>query len=50
MYTLYMLQGLAPFVGGMCLDNFLRRQGELCNIRDYPENVVKYDRQNPEDA
>ncbi len=50
MYTLYMLQGLAPLVGGMCLENYLRRHGELCNIRDYPANVVKYDRQNPEDA
>jgi len=50
MYTLYMLQGLAPFIGGVCLDNYLRRQGELCNIRDYPPNVVKYDKPNPKDA
>jgi hypothetical protein len=50
MYTLYMLQGLAPFVGGLCLENFITRQGELCNVRDYPPNVVKYDKPNPEHA
>ena len=50
MYTLYMLQGLAPFVGGLCLDNYIHRQGELCNIRDYPANVVKYDRPDPKNG
>jgi len=50
MYTLYMLKGMAPFIGAVCLDNFLHRQGELCNVRDYPEYVVKYDKPNPEDA
>ena len=50
MYTLLFLKSAAPFIGGMCLDNFLRRQGELCNIRDYPANVVKYDPQDPENA
>ena len=50
MYTLFFLKGAAPFIGGMCLDNFLRRQGELCNVRDYPPNVVKYDKPNPEHA
>ncbi len=50
MYTLYMLQGLAPFIGGLCLDNFLHRQGEFCNIRDYQAPIVKYDKPNPEDA
>ena len=50
MYTLELLKALAPFVGGLCLDNYIHRQGELCNIKDYPEYVVKYDRQKPEDA
>ena len=50
MYTLFFLKGAAPFIGAMCMDNFLHRQGELCNIRDYPTNVVKYDKPNPEDA
>jgi hypothetical protein len=50
MYTLYMLQGLVPFVGGLCLDNYLRRHGEFCNIRDYPAAVIKYDKQDPKDG
>jgi hypothetical protein len=50
MYTLYILQGLAPFIGGLCLDNYLRMQGELCNVRQPPDIVVKYDRQDPKDA
>jgi len=47
---MYTLQFLAPFVAGICVENFITRQGELCNIRDYPPNVVKYDKPNPEDA
>jgi len=47
---MYTLQFLAPFVAGICVENFITRQGELCNIRDYPANVVKYDKPNPEDA
>jgi hypothetical protein len=50
MYTLYMLQGLVPFVGSLCLDNYLRRHGEFCNIRDYPAAVIKYDKQDPKDG
>jgi len=50
MYTLYMLQGLAPFIGGLCLDNYLHRQGDFCNIRQPPDIVVKYDKQDPKDA
>jgi len=50
MYTLEMLKFLAPFAGALCMENFVYRQGELCNIRDYPPNVVKYDKQDPKDA
>jgi hypothetical protein len=50
MYTLYVLQGLAPFIGAMCVDNFIRRQGELCNAREHPSHVLKYDPQDPENA
>lgn len=45
-----MLQGMAPFVGALCLENFLYRQGELCNFRDYKAPIVKYDKPNPEAA
>ena len=50
MYTLYMLQGLVPLVGGMCLDNYLRKQGELCNFRDSQPQAMKYYQPSPEDA
>ena len=47
---MYTLQFLAPFVAGLCFENFMLKQGELCNVRDYPPNVVKYDKPNPEHA
>ena len=47
---MYTLQLLAPLVGGLCFDNFVNRQGELCNIRDYPPQITKYYQQSPEDA
>ena len=47
---MYTLQFLAPFVAGLCFENFMLKQGELCNVRDYPPNVVKYDKPNPEAA
>jgi len=50
MYTLYMLKGLAPFIGGLCLENFMSKQGDLCNFRQPPDYVVKYDKPNPEAA
>ena len=43
-----MLKGLAPFIGGLCLENFMTKQGELCNFRQPPDYVVKYDKQNSE--
>lgn len=50
MYTLYMLKGLAPFVGGLCLENFMSKQGDFCNFRQPPDHVVRYDKPNPEAA
>ena len=47
---MYTLQLLAPLVAGSCFENFMSRQGELCNIRDYPAKVTKYDPQDPENA
>jgi hypothetical protein len=47
---MYTLQLLAPFVAGLCFDNFMRAQGEWCNFREPPDLVLKYDKQNPEDA
>ena len=50
MYTLEMLKALAPFIGSLCVDNFLHKQGDLCNFRRPPDYVVKYDKPNPEHA
>ena len=47
---LWQLSLVAPFVGGLCVDNFIKMQGELCNFRQPPDNVVKYDQPNPEAA
>lgn len=47
---LWQLSLVAPFVAGLCLDNFLKMQGELCNVRQPPDIVVKYDKQDPKDA
>jgi hypothetical protein len=50
MYTLYALQFLAPTVAGLCFENFITKQGELCNFRDHPAAVMKYDKQDPKDG
>ena len=50
LFRSYMMQALAPFVAGVCFDNFIKMQGELCNIRQPPEVVLKYDRQDAKDA
>lgn len=47
---MYGLSYLLPFIGQLCFANFVSKQGELCNFRQPPDVVVKYDRQNPEDA
>jgi hypothetical protein len=50
MYTLQMLQAIAPLIGGLCVDNYLYMQGDLCNFRQPPDYVLKYDKQDPKDA
>ena len=50
MYTLEMLKALAPFAGALCFENFVYRQGDFCNFRDYRPAVVRYDKPNPEAA
>ena len=47
---LFQLKAIAPLVGGLCLDNFMSKQGDLCNFRQSPDYVVKYEKQNPENA
>jgi hypothetical protein len=47
---MYTIQLLAPFVAGLCFENFMTKQGELCNIRQPPDVVLKYDKQDPKDA
>jgi len=44
----YTLQLLAPFIAGLCFDNFVSKQGELCNFRDSQVPVIKYDTQSSE--
>ena len=36
------IQLLAPFIVGVCLNNFIDKQGEICNVRQTNPNVVKY--------
>lgn len=50
MNSLQMLQAIAPFIGGLCLDNYLHMQGDLCNFRQPPDYVVKYDKQDSKNA
>lgn len=50
MYTIQMLQALAPFAGALCIENFIHKQGDLCNFADHRPSVVKYDKPNPEAA
>lgn len=50
MYTLEMLKALAPFAGALCFENFVYRQGDFCNFRDYRSSVVRYNKPNPESA
>ena len=46
---MYTLQLLAPIVGGLCFQNFMTKQGELCNFRDLQPQVMKYYQPSPED-
>ena len=47
---MYTIQFLAPFVAGLCLENFMTKQGEICNFRQPPDYVLKYAKPNPEAA
>jgi hypothetical protein len=47
---MYTIQFLAPFVAGLCFDNFMTKQGTLCNFRESSPQVVRYAKQNPEHA
>jgi hypothetical protein len=47
---MYTVQLLAPFLAGICFDNFVRMQGEWCNFREPPAPVVKYDPKSPENS
>jgi hypothetical protein len=42
MYTLYFI---APIVVGLCVDNFVTMQGDLCNFRQPSDVVLKYEKQ-----
>jgi hypothetical protein len=33
---------LAPFVVGICLNNFVSVKGDICNFRQSPPPVIKY--------
>lgn len=50
MYTIQLLAPLAPIVAGLCVDNFITKQGDLCNFRQPRFSVLKYDKPNPEAA
>ncbi len=47
---LWQLKAVAPLVGGLCFSNFMEKQGNFCNIRQPPDYVVKYNKQDPKDA
>lgn len=39
---MYTLKFLAPFVASLCMNNFVEKQGELCNLRQEPPSVLQY--------
>ena len=39
---MYTIKLLAPFLMGVCANNFLEGQGEYCNPRQTNPSVVKY--------
>jgi hypothetical protein len=49
-FWLWQLSTIGPFVGSLCLSNFVHMQGELCNIRQPPDIVVKYAQPKPEEG
>jgi len=47
---MYGLPYLLPLVGQLCFANFVSKQGELCNFRQPPDVVIKYDTIKPEEG
>ena len=47
---LWQLKAIAPVVGSLCFSNFVYMQGELCNVRQPPDYVIKYDQPKPEES
>jgi hypothetical protein len=47
---MYGLSYLLPFIGQLCFANFVSKQGELCNFRQPPDVVLKYDHIKPEEG
>ena len=47
---MYGLPYLLPLVGQLCFANFVSKQGELCNFRQPPDIVLKYDVIKPEEG
>lgn len=39
---MHTLQFLAPILGGLCINNFMEKQGDFCNLRQEPPSVIKY--------
>jgi hypothetical protein len=41
---------IAQVIIGLCVDNFLTMQGEICNFRQPPNVVLKYEKQDLKDS
>jgi len=39
-----------PLIGQLCFANFVSKQGELCNFRQPPDVVLKFDVIKPEEG
>ncbi len=47
---MFTIQFLAPIITSLCINNFLSKQGELCNARQQTDVVVNYKRENIESS
>jgi len=47
---MYGSEVLLSILTSLCFSNFMEKQGELCNIRQPPDIVVKYDVPKSEDG
>jgi hypothetical protein len=47
---MYGIEFIAPFIAQLCFVNFVSKQGELCNFRQPPDVVLKFDRIKPEEG